>query len=143
MNKFPDYSDYIFASYIVPVMSSDGIKTIITGYTKLGPFNVDAVGFQARLIGLWFLTMALIIMYFILYKIPKSIDKEKVKRILKLFFNSGFFILWISCIISFVTSNFLPYGNLLFVSVLIICFFFQKLFNKKVIQIYNEQEIIE
>ena len=136
MNKYLDFRDYIFGSYGVPFFTSDSINTIITGYTILGPFKVDAVGVQARLIGLVFLVFFLVIMYCVLIEIPKSLGKEKMKEVLNIFFRSPFFITWLICVYLRVFGSFLEYPALAYFGMLIVCFLFQILFNRKIIQIY-------
>jgi len=138
LNKYLDFKEYIFVSYAVPFLSSDAIKVVITGYTKLGPFKVDAIGIQARFIGLWFLFFSLIIMYFVLIKIPKSIEAGKVRECINIFILSPFFITWILCIILKIFEEYLQYGTLLFFLMIIICFFFQLKFNKILLSIYEQ-----
>lgn len=137
MDEFVDYKDHIFGSYVVPFMCSDGINSIITGYTILGPFKVDAVGIQARLIGLFFLVLSFIFMYDVLIRIPNKIGEGKSKKILGLFFVSPFFITMICCVILNVLSELLPFGTFLFVIMLLVCFYYQMKFNLKLTEIYD------
>jgi len=132
------YTDYIFPSYGAPFVSSFGMKIFVTGFTTLGPFHLETVGIQARLIGLFFLLFSFLLVYHLLIQIPKSMGQGKVKEILGIFFVSPFFIAWIACVFVNLFSEFLPYGMLSFLGMLIVCFYFQRKFNKKLIEIYNK-----
>lgn len=136
MNDYPNYNNYIMGSYCFPFISSLGIKIILNGHVILSTYNVDAVGIQARLIGVWLFVFSLIILYFVLIAIPKSISKERVKEVLCAFFKSPFFISWLVCLILIILSKTLKYPALISFGMLIICFLFQLSLNKKIVQIY-------
>ncbi len=91
-----DFMDFIFPSYSVPFIRSCSINILIKGHTNLGAFNIDTTGIQARLIGLFFI-----------------------------FFSSPFLIAWIACIIFKFYSECFQYGIVLFIFLIIVCFYFQ------------------
>ena len=133
-----NYIDYIFPSYSAPFISSYGIRLIFEGRTNLGIYNIDTVGMQARLIGLFCLFFSILLFYHLLIQIPKSIDKHRVREALVEFLFSPFFIAWICCVILKVFRVYFPHGTLLFISMIAICFYYQIKFNKKLLEIYNK-----
>lgn len=130
------YTDYIFPSYGAPFVSSFGTKIFLTGFTTLGPFHLETEGIQARLIGLLFLFFSFLLVYHLLIQIPRR--RGQVKQILGIFFRSPFFITWVACVFVNLFSEFLPYGMLCFFGMMIVCFYFQRKFNKQLIEIYNK-----
>jgi hypothetical protein len=134
-----NYMDYIFPSYSAPLLSSFGINLIIKGHTTLGIYNIHTYGIQARLIGLFFLFFSILLFYHLFNQIPNSIKKGKVRIILGNFLLSPFFIIWVCCILMKIFSSYFQYGTLLFILSLVLCFYFQFKFNKKLLEIYNKQ----
>ena len=133
-----NYKEQIFSSYSSPLISSGAIKMMVSEETNLGAFNVHTTGPQALLIGFFFLVLSFITFYYLLIKIPKNIGENKVQEILGIFFKSPFFITWMMCIFFSIFNELIPLGTFIFLGMLIVCFYFQRKFNKKLIEIYNQ-----
>lgn len=136
MNNYTNYNNFILGSYCFPFISMLSVKIIANGHVNLSTYDIDAVGIQARLIGGWLLILSFIIQYFVLIAIPKNFGKEKVKEVLSIFFKSPFLIVWILFLIFTIYNESFKYPALTNFGMLIICFIFQIMLNKKIVQIY-------
>lgn len=134
-----DYRDYTVPFYFAPVSSILGITIIVTDHTTLGIYNVDTIGLQARLIGLFFLFYSGILLFYVFYKIPKSIGEGKIKKILVRFVKSPFLYIWILTIFLDLYTEYTGAGKIITFVMLIICYIFQRKFNKAMIDIYKSK----
>lgn len=132
------YRDYIIPFYFAPMISVSGVDSIITGHASLGFFYLDTVGIQARLIGITALAFTCIVIYFVFYQIPKSLGKGKIREILIKFVKSPFLYAWILAIVTDLYAEYMHKGVILYFFMLIICFIFQRRFNKAMIEIYEK-----
>ena len=144
--------EYIFASYFVPFISCDSLVMIIFGKSIWGPYKVIVEGLQARIVGLLIFLFVANIFYFILIKWPKSLGVKKLKNIiLKKFFLSPFFFLWVFAAIVLFLSKIdnINYFKYLYVIIIILVAYFQYKFINEIHSIIisfkrdnDEQEIL-
>lgn len=135
MNK-NNFNDDIFTFYAIPFLSNFAILSIITGESKWGPYKNELNSIQVRLFGLFVLFCCIYITYSVLIKWPSTSKKDNIgKQVIKEFFSSLFFYLWVASfylayLINFSNSNCLT--HLLYYIFMVICFIFQLKFIKKI-----------
>lgn len=121
--------------YMVPFLSDFAILSIITGENRWGTYRIAMNSMQMRLYGIFILFLCGYITYNVLIEWPKKNNRpEKVKDVLKIFFTSYFFYLWLLLLI--VSFLYEIYGLIIIkISYYIIlgaCLYFQYKFMKKV-----------
>jgi len=133
-NEF-EFDSEFFVFYFTPLISSLAIFIIVSREYNRIQYNITIKGIQAMLIGLSFLLFCLIIFYNIFIKIPKKVGGwNKVYEVIKLLLRSEFlyiFLITNVCIEIMIYLN-LDYKLLIYGIILLICFYFQNKFIKKI-----------
>jgi hypothetical protein len=125
--------------YFIPLMLSGSIVNFIDGGSHYSSkWKVLYSEFQGRAINvvIFIFTLGLIYTFFI--SIPKLYNKsERIKAGVKLLFNSQFFYICIAMIpfLFFLKFYSFIYWYVFYIIYALICFYFQKQFNKKFISL--------
>ncbi len=127
--------DNIIFFYFIPMMSTYAIVTIVFGGTSLGPYGDVFSDIQVKFFGLVVLILCINNIYKIFVEWPEYVNKKKkIKEIIKIFFNSLFFLLWLLLFfVSFaysISKIFLL--KILYYIIIIMCLYFQNKFVKKI-----------
>lgn len=127
--------DNILAFYITPYISTFAIISILSGESLWGPYKEGLNSIQVRIIGLFALYFCIYVMYNILIKWPRFKGGVKyAKKILKIFFKSKFFILWILSLIIYCNYQIynIIYLKLLYFLIMCLCTYYQYKFIKTI-----------
>ena len=129
-----NFNGNFISFYFVPLLSSWAILILISGRTFGGPYNILLKGIQARIIGLFLLFITFIELYdFYNDFLKKKIKGNFAKNILKLLLMSQFFYSWLIVVFILIYVNYfnIKYGIYYYLIGLLICFFCQIKFLKK------------